>query len=93
MPAPLDTHTATVDWGDGTAADVGVVVETPTGPPGSTTPAAGTVSGSHVYADNGVYTVTVTVLDDDGGSHVDTLTVTVANVAPVRRRRCRSVGR
>ena len=78
-----DTHTATIDWGDGTAADVGVVAETPTGPPGSTTPAAGTISGSHVYADNGIYTVTVTVLDDDGASHVDTFTVTVANVAPV----------
>ena len=43
------------------SADVGVVAEAPFGPPGSTTPAAGTISGSHVYADNGVYTVTVTV--------------------------------
>ena len=28
---------------------------------------AGSFDGSHTYADNGVYTVTVTVSDDDGG--------------------------
>jgi len=38
---------------------------------------------SHVYADDGVYTVTVTVADDDGGTHSDTVQVTVENVAPV----------
>ena len=39
-----DTHTASIHWGDGTAADAGVVAESPSGPPGSTTPAAGTVN-------------------------------------------------
>ena len=29
---------------------------------------AGSFDGSHTYADNGVYTVTVTISDDDGGS-------------------------
>jgi len=49
-----DVHTATIDWGDGTTT-VGTVTE------GS---GAGTVAGTHVYAQPGVYTVTVSV--DDG---------------------------
>jgi len=36
----------------------------------------------HTYADNGVYTVTLYAIDDDGGVGTDTLTVTVLNVAP-----------
>ena len=45
-------------------------------------PTAGSFDGSHIYADNGVYTVTVTVMDDDGGVTVQTFEVTVNNVAP-----------
>ncbi len=77
-----DTHTATVDWDDGTVAGVGVVSEAPFGPPGSTAGANGSVAGQHVYADNGVYSVEVCVTDDDGGSDCDTLSVTVTNVVP-----------
>ena len=65
-----DTHTFTIDWDDGTID-------------GPTAAAGGNVPGSHAYADNGIYTVTVTVTDDDGGNDSDTLVVTVANAAPV----------
>jgi PKD repeat protein len=69
-----DFTDSTIDWGDGAveswpAIDVD---ETP-GFPG--TPTTGTVSGSHVYADGGVYDVTMTVKDDDGGS--DSITTQV----------------
>jgi len=66
-----DTWTATVDYGDGSGAQ-----------PLTLNPDK-TFALGHTYADNGTYTVTVSVTDDDGGSHADTLTVTVANVAPV----------
>jgi PKD repeat protein len=65
-----DTHTATIDWGDGTAAD-------------TIDPAVSPLTGSHTYVDNGDYTVTVTVTDNDGGVGSDTLMVTVNNAAPV----------
>ncbi len=54
----LDTHSATWDWGDGTMSP-GMVVEA-----GGT----GTAYGSHVYAEAGVYAVTIVVADDDGGA-------------------------
>ncbi len=81
-PGTLDTHTATIDWGD-TESDPGVVTETPFGPPGSASGMDGTVGGSHAWADNGSYTVTVQVLDDDGGSASDAVVATINNMAPV----------
>jgi beta propeller repeat protein len=64
-----DTHTATINWGDGSTAT-------------SIDPATSPLSDTHTYADDGTYTVTVTVTDDDEGEGSDTLTVTVSNVAP-----------
>lgn len=56
-PGTLDTHTATVDWGDGTVAEASV----------SEAGGSGTVTAGHTYATAGVYTLIVTVSDDDGG--------------------------
>ncbi len=70
-----DTHTATIDWGDGSLVEPGTVAEAD---------GAGTVEASHVYAAPGSYTATVTVTDDDGASATETATITiVANSAPV----------
>lgn len=57
-PGILDTHTATWDWGDGNIT-AGVVTEAD---------GNGSVTGSHSYTDPGVYTVTLTVTDKNGGS-------------------------
>ena len=68
-PGALDTHTASIDWGDGSAAqpvDVSALL-------------AGV---EHVYGDNGAYDVTVTVTDDDGGAGWDTVGVIVGNLDP-----------
>jgi len=74
-PGVLDTHTATIDWGDGTVED-GVVVE-PTG----TLP--GTISGSHVYTNSGTFTVAVRVTDDDGAWATSSTEVTVYRNEPI----------
>jgi hypothetical protein len=65
-----DTWTATVNYGDGSPAQA------------LTLGASKTFNLSHEYADNGVFTVTVTVTDDDGGVGPASFTVTVNNVAP-----------
>ncbi len=76
----LDTHTATVDWGDGSPQEAAAVTESPFGPPGSTAGADGTVDASHQYlAAPGRYTVEVCVRDDELAETCDTLHVTVVH--------------
>jgi hypothetical protein len=70
------TYVATINWGDGTTATAGVV----DGADGQFR-----VTGNHEYTADGIYTVGVTITDDDGTQTTTTSTVTVgdlyANVA------------
>lgn len=68
-PGTLDTHTASIDWDDGT-------------PPQAVTAAQLADGVDHVYGDDGRFEATVTVTDDDGGVGSDTVDVDVANVDP-----------
>jgi hypothetical protein len=79
-PGWLDTHTAVIEWGTpaGDATNVTPVV-TDLGDPG---PVEGTVAASFQYGDRGVFTVTVTVTDKDGGEGSAGFDLTVHNVDP-----------
>jgi PKD repeat protein len=57
-PGVLDTHTAAFDWGDGVMA-AGAVSEAN---------GSGSASGSHSYTTPGIYTISLTVTDKDGGA-------------------------
>lgn len=58
-PGWLDTHTVTIDWGDGTVdGPSGVAVQ------GS---GWGSFYGSHIFREPGAYDVVVTITDDDSG--------------------------
>jgi PKD repeat protein len=57
-PGTRDTHAAQIDWGDGASS--------------AATIASGSAEGSHAYTAAGVYTVSIVVTDDDGGSDTRT---------------------
>ena len=69
----FDTHTAEIDWGDGTTGPATV----------SSADGQGTVWAQHTYADNGVYPIMLTVTDDAGDAATAATTATITNVAPV----------
>ena len=72
-PGALDTHTATVQWGDGGSAEPAQVTQQP-GPPGSADGMRGLIAfPPHTYASEGVYVVTVCVRDDEGAETCRTL--------------------
>jgi N-acetylneuraminic acid mutarotase len=64
-------YTATIGWGD-TTTSAGTVAASGGG---------FTISGSHAYAEEGTYTVSVSISDLDGNSTTATSTVTVADGA------------
>ena len=64
--------TATITWGDGGATSTGVV---------SYSAGTYTVAGSHTYADEGSYSISISVLDDGGSTATITGTATVADAA------------
>jgi uncharacterized delta-60 repeat protein len=68
-----DTWTATVDYGDGSGSQPLALN------------ADKTFTLNHAYGDGGTYTVTVSVIDDDGASGSGTFQVVVNDPAPVVR--------
>ncbi|MGZ4319296.1 MAG: PKD domain-containing protein, partial [Gaiellaceae bacterium] len=66
-----DTHTCSIDWGDGSPVTVGDVTESN---------GSGTCSGSHTYSTGGSHVIFPLVTDDDGASGSDS--VTIVNAGP-----------
>ncbi|QDU28395.1 Bifunctional hemolysin/adenylate cyclase precursor [Anatilimnocola aggregata] len=69
----FDTHTATIDWGDGTPLENASITESQ---------GVGSLISNHRYLDDGIFTITVIVTDDEGGSTEWSHELTVLNVAP-----------
>ncbi|MDP9303709.1 MAG: hypothetical protein M3O92_04295 [Actinomycetota bacterium] len=72
--ATASKYSATIDWGDGSATTAGTI----SGSAGSFS-----VSGAHTYAEEGPYSVTVTItdVDDAGNTATANSTATVADAA------------
>jgi hypothetical protein len=72
-----DTHTAEIIWGDGntdTDADFDAFTDCVGG-------VTGTLDAAHIYADPGIYTITLSVTDDDGGVDTTTAQIEVVDAA------------
>ncbi|HTD23143.1 MAG TPA: hypothetical protein VK738_10845 [Terriglobales bacterium] len=67
----VSDYTATITWGDGTSSSPGTIVANGTG--------GFNVSGSHVYAEEGSYTVSTRVADSGGSAVTANISMTVAD--------------
>jgi len=65
-----DTHTCSIDWGNATSTS-GAVAEAAGSGTCKKTP------GSNPYSEAGIYTIIVSVTDDDGGTGADTVDIVV----------------
>jgi hypothetical protein len=81
-----DDLTFTWDWGDGTSDTVTTYFNDGVGPDPYPSPEINSIDVTdvvtHTYGDNGIFSVTLTVTDDDGGTSIESTTVTVYNVVP-----------
>ncbi|MEZ5314070.1 MAG: PKD domain-containing protein [Thermoanaerobaculia bacterium] len=72
-PGMLDTHSAIVDWGDGSSGPAALSEEE----------GSGEVLAEHRFLDDGDYGVTICVTDDEGAEGCASTPAVVENVAPV----------
>ncbi len=70
-PGVLDEHTVVIDWGSGESSEV-ITLEV----------GQRDFAAAHPYHLPGTYSVTVTVLDDDGGAVAGATSVVVHNIGP-----------
>ena len=66
----LDTHNATIDWGDGTTSEA-IITEAN---------GSGSLSGSHQYTAGGIYEVSVNLSDDDTGAAMESTMAAITGV-------------
>ena len=71
--APSSTHVATINWGDGQSSMGQVSIDGTTG----------TVLGTHSYTEDGNYSVTTTITNDESMSDTGSVIVQVSNAPPV----------
>ena len=69
----VDAHASRIEWGDGTSSAAAV------------DQATRRFSASHQYLDDGVYAISVSVTDDDGGHDEEQTSIKVANLPPQPR--------
>ncbi len=68
-------YTAVITWGDGTTTTAGTITQTGASPNGSTF----SVTGSHIYAEEGTYQTQVTITDAGGSKTVAVGTAVIAD--------------
>lgn len=66
----LDTHTATIDWGDGTTSKALITEKN----------GSGLLTGSHKYVNGGIYDVKVSLSDDDAGTVIQSTMAMISGV-------------
>ncbi|HTN74049.1 MAG TPA: Ig-like domain-containing protein, partial [Pirellulaceae bacterium] len=74
-----ETFTYSIAWGDGTPLSTGGATVTSAG---ATQPTLADIVSTHTYADNGLYTGSLTVTDSQGQEIVTPFTIRILNLGP-----------